>query len=498
MCGRSEFINMEQLNKHFQSLCAAAMGLCLLVVGFGAGVAATPEPRQLAALAGVAALAAGSVSAERRRQAQALRQSALAPEGAATFDDIVGCEEAVEEMRQLACFLRDPQRFERAGARLPRGVLLYGPPGTGKTLMARALAGEAGVAFLHANGSDFVQMYVGVGAKRVRELFRRAREYESCVVFIDEIDALGKRRGGGEENAEREQTLNALLSELCGFQPSKSFLVVAATNRPEVLDEALTRPGRFDRRIELGLPDRSARQRILSHHLKRAGADCGPGELPSLTAGFSGAGLESLVNEAAMQAAMEGCGIQERHLQAAFVESLAGKTRRGAKPDEKTQRRVALHEAGHALACLRFLPEEPILLVSVLPSTRGAGGYVLRRPSEGLPTRHSLRGAIRVALAGRAAEEIVFGGEEVSAGAANDLRAAESLVRRLVYEYGLEPELGLMPGRKADEEALCAILDREYACALGLLSRERDRLERLAKALLEQEQMDLQAVLAAI
>ena len=404
----------------------------------------------------------------------------------------------MEEMRQLACFLRDPQRFERAGARLPRGVLLYGPPGTGKTLMARALAGEAGVAFLHANGSDFVQMYVGVGAKRVRELFRRAREYESCVVFIDEIDALGKRRGGGEENAEREQTLNALLSELCGFQPSKSFLVVAATNRPEVLDEALTRPGRFDRRIELGLPDRSARQRILSHHLKRAGAGCGPGELPALTAGFSGAGLESLVNEAAMQAAMEGCGIQERHLQAAFVESLAGKTRRGAKPDEKTQRRVALHEAGHALACLRFLPEEPILLVSVLPSTRGAGGYVLRRPSEGLPTRHSLRGAIRVALAGRAAEEIVFGGEEVSAGAANDLRAAESLVRRLVYEYGLEPELGLMPGRKADEEALCAILDREYACALGLLSRERDRLERLAKALLEQEQMDLQAVLAAI
>ncbi len=489
---------MSAIRRYMKVICAAAMGLALLAVCFAAGGQETASGVQLSSLMGVGALTAGCVASERREKKAKELQAARAPEGAARFADIAGAEEAVEEMRRLADCLRDPERYARAGAHLPRGVLLYGPPGTGKTLLARALAGEAGVAFLQANGSDFVQMYVGVGAKRVRELFKKAREHEKCVVFIDEIDALGKRRGGGEENAEREQTLNALLAEMCGFKQDGKLLVIGATNRPEVLDEALVRPGRFDRRIELGLPDLRAREQILIHHLSRAGADCGAGELPLLTAGFSGAGLESLVNEAAMLAAGENTRIQKEHLERAYLEVLAGKPRWDAKPQGAQLRRVAVHEAGHALACLRFLPEEPVLLASVIPSTKGAGGYVLRRPSEALPTRRSLLGALRAALAGRAAEELCFGAEELSAGAASDLKAAEQLVRRLALDYALEPGLGLMPGRKPDEAALCAILDREYAQALAYLRESRQSLESLSAALAEKGQMDLPAILAAI
>lgn len=489
---------MESLRKYSSWLCAGAMGLCLLVYIGMSGLGPAPTLSQWAALIGCGGLAAGLAREHARQKEKNLVEEALAPAGAARFCDLAGFEEAVEEMRQLARFLRDPAPYVRAGARLPRGVLLYGPPGTGKTLLARALAGEAGVPFLQANGSDFVQMYVGVGAKRIRELFRRARGFEKCVIFIDEIDALGKKRGNGEENAERDQTLNALLSEMCGFDTENTILVVAATNRPDVLDEALVRPGRFDRRIELPLPDLAARRKILRHHLAQRGANCDAEELARLTAGFSGAGLESLVNEAAMLAAEENSTIGNVQLQMAFVQSLVGKERKSAKLREEQLWRVAVHEAGHALCCREFLPEEPILLVSVVPTTRGAGGYVLRCPAEGLPTRRQLLGAIRVALAGRAAEEIVFGRQELSAGAANDLKTAESLARSLAYEYALEPDAGLLPGQKQDEALLCRMLDREYAATLNHLGQNRQVLQRLAHALCEQEQMDGRAVLEII
>ncbi|MDR3085029.1 MAG: AAA family ATPase [Christensenellaceae bacterium] len=470
--------------------CAGAMMITLLVFAFQIkSESGENAGAQAMSLAGAAGLGAGALHQRKRQKEEENYQSLLRPEGVARFCDVAGNDEALNDLAQLVDYLKNPKAYDEAGARMPRGVLLYGPPGTGKTLLARAVAGEAGVPFLTRTGSDFVQMYAGVGAKRVRELFKAAKEYDKSVVFIDEIDALGKRRGAGDENAEREQTLNALLSEMNGFSAQNRVLVIAATNRPDVLDEALLRPGRFDRRIEVGLPDLNAREKILRLLLGKIGSAACPLELAKKTAGFSGAGLESLVNEAAILSASSGQRVGEPALEQAYIEALAGKTKFDSALDPFGKRQVAAHEAGHALASRLLLPEEKIIRVSVLPSVRGAGGYVARQPSEGLPTRRSVLGSIGVALAGRAAEELFFGKEGISAGAANDLRRVAQIVRKLVGEYALEPGFGLLVDRKLDEDRLNAVLEREYDRILGRLGDHFDILSRLTELLIEREQI---------
>ncbi|MDR2515101.1 MAG: AAA family ATPase [Christensenellaceae bacterium] len=471
-------------------LCAGAMIAALLVVAFemksenGENAGA-----QAMSLAGAAGLGAGALRQRKRQKEEEEYQSLLRPEGLARFCDVAGNDEALHDLAQLVDYLTHPRASEAAGARMPRGVLLYGPPGTGKTLLARAVAGEAAVPFLARAGSDFVQMYAGVGAKRVRELFKAAKEYDKSVVFIDEIDALGKRRGAGDENAEREQTLNALLAEMNGFSAQNRVLVIAATNRPDVLDEALLRPGRFDRRIEVGLPDLNAREKILRLLLNKIASSACPLGLAKKTAGFSGAGLESLVNEAAILSAKSGQRVGAAELEQAYIEALAGKTKFNSALDPFGKRQVAAHEAGHALAGRLLLPEEKIIRISVLPSVRGAGGYVARQPSEGLPTRRSVLGSIGMALAGRAAEELFFGKEGISAGAANDLIRVAEIVRKLVGEYALEPGFGLLVDRKLDEDRLNAVLEREYDRVLGRLGDHFDVLSRLTELLIEREQL---------
>ena len=335
------------------------------------------------------------------------------------FADVAALEEAVESLRGLADVLKHPDKYARYGARTPRGVLLYGPPGTGKTLLARALAGEAGVPFYAVSGSDFVQMYVGVGASRVRALFKKARKAGRGVIFIDEIDALGSRREGSG-NEEREQTINALLTEMSGFRGGEGILVLAATNRPEKLDAALTRPGRFDRQIEVGMPDRAGRRQILQVHArgKPLSAQVDIDRLAADTVSFSGAKLESMLNEAALRAARRNTGeITAGDVDAALRAVLVGEDRLN-RPGAPQERRItAFHEAGHALATLLFDPQSRLARVSIIPSTRGAAGYSMAVPPDRmLLTRAQAEAAVCVALAGRAAEELVFGRAGVTTG----------------------------------------------------------------------------------
>jgi cell division protease FtsH len=433
-----------------------------------------------------------------------------------TLADVAGVDEAKAEVQEIIDFLKDPKSYSVLGARLPRGVLLIGPPGTGKTLLARAVAGEAGVTFLSISGSEFVEMFVGVGAARVRDLFEQARKMAPCIIFIDELDAMGRARGigpmaGGHD--EKEQTLNQLLVELDGFDPSQGIILLAATNRPEILDPALLRPGRFDRQILVDRPDKQGRIQILEVHAKKIKLDVNVSleQVAALTPGFTGADLANLVNEAALLATRRrASAVTLVDFTAAFERIVAGLEKKNRLLNPKERRVVAYHELGHALVALTLPGVDPVHKVSIIPRGVGALGYTLQRPIEDrfLMTTEELEHKMAVLLGGRAAEELVFG--EISTGAADDLIRVTDIARSMATRYGMDPTLGQaayetdrgnflgLPseggGRRFSEDtareidvAVRARLERAYQQALEILKKRRTELEALARKLLEKE-----------
>jgi cell division protease FtsH len=434
------------------------------------------------------------------------------------FRDVAGCDEAKAELRAVVEFLKNPGRFTALGASIPRGVLLLGPPGTGKTLLARALAGEAQVPFFSISGSDFVEMFVGVGAARVRDLFVQAKGRAPCIVFIDEIDAVGRQRGVhmGVVNDEREQTLNQLLAEMDGFEGNSGVILLAATNRPEVLDRALLRPGRFDRQVILDSPDRAGRRAILGVHArtKPLDSDVNLDQLARVTPGMSGADLANTLNEAALRAAsMRHERVSQEDIDYAVEKVVAGPERRSRRLAPEQKRRVAYHEAGHALVASSCEHADPVQKISIVPRGRAALGFTMQLPDEEpfLATRSELVDRITVLLGGHAAEGLVFG--ETSTGSQDDLQTATDLARQLVCLFGMSRSLGPAhsarpvearylggngvlqrdcseeTAREIDEEVR-AFLDQALERARGLLSGSRDRLDRIAEALVEQESLD--------
>ena len=444
-----------------------------------------------------------------------------------TFADVAGVDEAKAELQEIVAFLKDPKGRGRLGARLPRGVLLVGPPGTGKTLLARAVAGEAGVPFFSISGSEFVEMFVGVGAARVRDLFEQARAQAPAIIFIDELDALGRARGaasaiGGHD--EREQTLNQLLAELDGFDSSTGLVLLAATNRPEVLDPALLRPGRFDRQVLVDRPDKTGRVQVLRVHTRKIklGAKVDLEQVAQLTTGFSGADLANLCNEAALAATRRGADeVSVEDFTVAVERIVAGLEKKNRLLNPRERRIVAHHEMGHALVALRLGDGGVVHKVSIIPRGIGALGYTIQRPTEDrfLMTRAELEHKIMVLLGGRAAEQLVF--DELSTGAADDLAKVTDIARDMVTRFGMVPELGplsyepprqafldvpgYVPGgwqlsaetRQRIDEAVRDIVTQSLARTTELLARERARLDAGAQALLERETLD-EASLRAI
>jgi cell division protease FtsH len=430
------------------------------------------------------------------------------------FSDVAGCDEAVEELREMVDFLREPERFKRVGARIPSSVLLYGPPGTGKTLLAKALAGEAGVPFFAASGSEFIEMYVGVGAKRIRDLFNRARRSESgAVVFIDEIDAIGRHRSSGATpggNDEREQTLNQLLVELDGFDTSNKVVVVAATNRIDILDKALLRPGRFGRQVPVDLPGKVGREAILKVHAagKPLAEDVDFPLLADSTAGLSGADLAEVVNEGAILAARADQEvISHRNLHDAVLRVLLGPEKRNAVLADGELEVIAYHEAGHALAAELCPNHDKPLHATVRPRGRAGGFVYMGRTDRALQDADLIHEQMVVALAGRAAEQIAFG--KVSSGAANDLEQVNAIARQAVEKLGLSPEVGQIISfndrSHLSQEAL-GLVDRvveqfvhaAYEDALALVARNADSLRRLAELLISQKDLERVDILSAI
>ena len=417
-----------------------------------------------------------------------------------TFENVAANEQALESLKELRDYLKDPGKYVRYGARMPKGVLLYGPPGTGKTLLARALAGEANVPFFALAGSDFVEKYVGVGASRVRELFRKARKAGKCVIFIDEIDAIGKRRNDSASD-ERDQTLNALLSEMSGFFTGDGVVVIAATNRLDALDPALLRPGRFDRQIEVDLPGKAQRLSILKLHSagKPLDADVNLEELAAQTVSFSGASLENLLNEAALAAAARNAErIERSDLKAAYYRTVAGADRPMAA-SERERRIIAVHEAGHALVSRLLMPENRLSRVSILPAGHGAAGYNLCVPAERVMVeKKHLESRICVLLAGRAAEQLVFGDDALTAGASSDIAQATELAAAMVNELGMagNPAVSLKAlsrccGQPAGAAEACQrMLTALYERTREILSREVAAMDALAQALLEAEALE--------
>ena len=492
---------------------ACAAGGVLLTMTIGAQPStrsAISQAMLIAAMLGFAVAAAlrpklQSVSAENRGKSGEVgaRQRA-----ACNFRNVAANAQALKSLGELRDYLEDPGKYVRYGARMPKGVLLYGPPGTGKTLLARALAGEAGVPFFALSGSDFVEKYVGVGASRVRELFKKARKAGKCVIFIDEIDAMAKRR---DENSsdERDQTLNALLSEMSGFYTGDGVVVIAATNRMEMLDPALLRPGRFDRQIEVGLPGRDERLSILELHSQNKPMDAGIdlGALAARTVGFSGASLENLLNEAAIMAAARGGGqIEPADLDGAFYKTVAGEDR-PITANAAEKRAIAIHEAGHALAARLLMPENRLDRVSILPAGGGVAGYNLTIPQErALHDAPSLRRQIGVLLAGRAAEQAVLGESAVTSGAANDIARATELASAMVLELGLAGEpavcgrvLARQFGSTGDGQDRCRrLLDELYGRMTALMAEHAEAISALADALIEAEALDGAAATAIL
>lgn len=421
-----------------------------------------------------------------------------------TLNQVAGNAEAKSMVEDIITFIKHPDKYSTVGARMPKGLLLYGPPGTGKTLMAKAIAGEAGVPFYAMSGSDFVQMYVGVGASRIRNLFNKAKKSEKAVIFIDEIDAIGKKRARNvsASNDERDQTLNALLTEMSGFNDSQGIIVIGATNRLDTLDEALLRPGRFDRHIEIGLPDVNARRHILSLYAgkKPLADDIDLEELAKSTVCFSGAMLENLVNEAAIIAAnhLEPV-IRKEHMEKAFYTVIAGAPKSDLSYITDRDRKItAYHEAGHALATALLLPEHFISKVTIIPSVRGAGGFNLSIPKDTMfQSLRQIKASIQVLLAGRAAEELVFGADEVTTGASNDIQKASRMIADYLDKYGMDSEMGLFSvealeeGRDNELISKCRnLMKQEYEDTRRLLAENRSLLENITAELLEKESLN--------
>lgn len=434
-----------------------------------------------------------------------------------TFKDVAGADEAKQELEEVVEFLKHPKKYNDLGAKIPKGVLLYGPPGTGKTLLAKAVAGEAGVPFFSISGSDFVEMFVGVGASRVRDLFEQAKKSAPCIVFIDEIDAVGRQRGAGLGGGhdEREQTLNQLLVEMDGFGANEGIIMIAATNRPDILDPALLRPGRFDRQIVVDRPDIKGRQEILKVHVK--GKPISPevelGVIARRTPGFTGADLSNLVNEAALMAARKNKNkIDMPEMEEAAERVIMGPERRSRVISDKEKRLTAYHEGGHTLVGMLLDNTDPVHKVTIIPRGR-AGGYTLSLPKEDryYATRSEMLDELKVLLGGRVAEALVM--KEISSGASNDLQRATSLARQMICEYGMSPELGPMTfGHRQDQvflgrdigrdkdysEEVAAKIDKEirkfideaYQKTESLLNENMDKLHLIADALIERETLE--------
>ena len=436
-----------------------------------------------------------------------------------TFRDVAGADEVKEELEEVVEFLKSPKKFVELGAKIPKGVLLYGPPGTGKTLLAKAVAGEAGVAFFSVSGSDFVEMFVGVGASRVRDLFEQAKKNSPCIIFIDEIDAVGRQRGAGVGGGhdEREQTLNQLLVEMDGFEANEGIIIIAATNRPDILDPALLRPGRFDRQVPVGRPDVKGREEILNVHVRKKplASNVDLGVIAKQTSGFTGADLANLVNEAALLSARLGLkkiGMQQ--LEQSIERVLAGPEKKSrAKISDFEKKLVSYHEAGHALIGYLMPDGDPVHKVSIVPRG-GAGGYTLLLPTEdrNYMTRTYLRNQVTMMLGGRVAEKLVL--NEISTGAQNDIERATSTIRRMVTEWGMSDELGTITfgnnngdqvflgrdlGRERNySEAVAYSIDKEvkhimdecYQRAITLLTENRDKLDIIAETLMERETIE--------
>ncbi len=443
-----------------------------------------------------------------------------------TFVDVAGCDEAKEELKEIIDFLSYPERFQKLGGKIPKGVLLIGPPGTGKTLLARAVAGEAGVSFFSISGSDFVEMFVGMGAARVRDMFDQAKEKAPCIVFIDEIDSVGRQRGtglgGGHD--EREQTLNQLLAEMDGFNPQKGVIVIAATNRPDVLDSALLRPGRFDRQITVDRPDLIGREAVLAVHAKsvKLAPDISLKTIAKRTPGFSGADLANVVNEAALLAARHNKNfVSMEELEASIDRVLAGPERKSRIMSEREKKTVAFHESGHTLIAALLPNTDPVHKVSIIPRGTAALGYTMQLPTEDkyLTTESEILDTLTVLLGGRAAEELVL--LQVSTGAQNDLEKVSQLARSYVCRYGMSKKIGPQTfGRQSGNiflghdlvqekeysDKTAVLIDEEvtkivvecYDKAKELLTTNRGKLELLAQKLEEEESLEGDEVLALL
>jgi cell division protease FtsH len=448
------------------------------------------------------------------------------PSQKVTFQDVAGVDEAVEEVKEVVAFLKEPERYTRLGAKLPKGILLVGPPGTGKTLLARAVAGEAGVSFFSMSGSDFVEMFVGLGAARVRDLFKDAKTKAPCIIFIDELDAVGKSRGQGQfagGNDERENTLNQLLTEMDGFDPKAGIIIMGATNRPEILDPALLRPGRFDRQILVDRPDFKGRVAIFKVHTRGLilAGDVDLHKLAGETPGFAGAEIANVCNEAALLASRNGHDqVLQQDFQDAIERVIAGLEKKNKLINPHEREVVAYHESGHAIVGHFTQGADPVQKVSIVPRGVAALGYTMQTPLEDrfLMSRKELLGKIKGLLGGRAAEDLVFG--EISTGAANDLEKVSKIARNMIVVYGMSPRvpnlslvdssrqsfLGQGPMVVNHSQKLEELVDNEvqemiescYQEAMQILSDHRDKLEKMASQLLQQEKIDQNDIIAIL
>jgi cell division protease FtsH len=448
-------------------------------------------------------------------------------QGRVTFEDVAGVDEAKDDLKEIVDFLRDPQKFQRLGGRIPKGVLLVGPPGTGKTLLARAIAGEANVPFFTISGSDFVEMFVGVGASRVRDMFEQAKKNSPCIVFIDEIDAVGRHRGAGlgGGNDEREQTLNQLLVEMDGFEANESVILIAATNRPDVLDPALLRPGRFDRHVVVPNPDLAGREKILRVHLRKVplAPDVDPRTIARGTPGFSGADLANLVNEGALLAARRGKRVVTMsELEDAKDKVMMGAERRSMAMSDEEKKLTAFHEAGHALVAISVEGSDPIHKATIIPRGR-ALGMVMRLPERDQLslTRQKMLADLAVAFGGRLAEELVFGHEKVTTGAQSDIEQATRMARAMVTRFGMSDSLGPIAYAENQEEVFLGhsvsrtqniseataqkidaeihrIIDESYTRAKDILTSRQSDLNVLARGLLEYETLTGDEIIALL
>ncbi len=427
-----------------------------------------------------------------------------------SFDDIAGNYEAKESLKELVDFIKNPDKYKDFNIRTPKGVLLYGSPGTGKTLLAQALAGEAGVEFFAVSGSDFVQVYAGLGASRIRNLFSKAKKAKKSVIFIDEIDAIGKQRQGfgSRGNDESDRTLNALLTEMSGFENS-STIVLAATNRIDTLDSALLRPGRFDRQIEIMLPDKEARKAIIKLYLDKANADkeINIDKIAELTVYFSGAMIENLVNEASILAIKDknknnenDTKLKDEHLEKAFFNVVAGLDKDNLTQNELQREVTAYHEAGHAFMSKHLMPKNKIIRVSIIPTTKGAGGYTLSTvENETIISKEKIENQLKILLAGRAAEEIFLGDNNITTGAQNDIEKATALAMDYISKYGMDKEAGLVNYKILSEsftismdieKSVKKLINDSYADVLKIIIENKEYLNQIKEILVEKEIID--------